>query len=244
VNWMKICLALATLALSHAAAVAAAKVHTATPPSKIRVAAPAKVDWLATARRTSEGAIVVGNPAARVKLVEYLSLTCPHCAVFSAGAMAPLQRDYIAKGLVSLEVRHAVRDGYDFVASTLLRCEAPARYLGSIEALYATQGDWMAKGANARNADGFEGKSEDEKLAIVARSAGFDSFFAKRGMTERAFGACLTDKKAKDQLAQMAANSWDRDKIPGTPLILVNGERRDDIREWAQLEPVLKAALK
>ena len=232
--------ALLTLALSLPLASPAAKPIHKAPPK----AGTAKANWLATAHRTPQGAIVIGNPAAKVKMVEYLSLTCPHCAALSTEAMQPLQRDYIAKGLVSLEVRHAVRDGYDFVSSLLLRCESPALYLDSMEALFATQEDWMAKGATAKTVDGFDTKSEDEKLVLVAKSAGFDSFFAKRGLDAKAFAACIADVKAKEQLALMAGVSWDRDKIPGTPLIMINGKRREDIKEWAQLEPAIKAALK
>jgi hypothetical protein len=212
-------------------------------PSK-KPAVAAKANWLATTRRTGEGAIVIGNPAARVKLVEYLSLTCPHCADFSAGAMQPLQRDYIAKGLVSLEVRHAVRDPLDFTASLLLRCEAPVAYLGSIEALFATQADWFEKAQGGLEGPEYEALAPERKIPAIARAAGFDGFFARRGMTPKAQAMCMGSKAGQDQLSQMANNSWDRDKIPGTPLILVNGVRREGILHWNQLEPLIQAALK
>jgi len=215
-----------------------------TPKKPAAKAAPARGNWLTTTHRTDEGAIVIGNPAAKVKLVEYLSLTCSHCADLSASALPPLSRDYIAKGLVSLEVRHAVRDGYDFAASLLLRCGPPTQYLGSIEALFATQSDWMGKGVNVKNVDGFDAMSPDQKMMAAARAAGFDSFFAARGMKPAAFSACMTDAKAKDQLTQMAGNSWQRDQIPGTPFILVNGKRQESVHDWAELEPLIQAALR
>ncbi|MET0375857.1 MAG: thioredoxin domain-containing protein [Rhizorhabdus sp.] len=206
-------------------------------------AVPASPNWLATANRTAEGAIVIGNPAAKVKLVEYLSLTCSHCADLAASALPPLKRGYVTKGLVSLEVRHAVRDGYDFAASLLLRCEPPAQYLSAMEALFATQGDWMAKGANVKNTPGFDAMSSDQKIAAAARAAGFDAFFAKRGMNAKAYAACLADTGAKEQLTQMAGNSWQRDQIPGTPLIVINGKRQEGVHNWSELEPLIKAAL-
>lgn len=186
---------------------------------------------------------MIGNPAARVKLVEYLSLTCPHCAAFSAEAMGPLQRDYIAKGTVSLEIRHAVRDPLDFVASLLLRCEAPNTYLGSIEALFATQDDWFYRAQEGTSTPEFEALAPDRKMGAIIKAAGFDGFFAKRGLSTKAQAACSASKAGQDQLARMASNSWDRDKIPGTPLILVNGVRKEEVKEWGQLEPLLKAAL-
>lgn len=211
--------------------------------SPARKAVAAKANWLATARRTSEGAIVIGNPSARVKLVEYLSLTCSHCADLSAEAMAPLQRDYIAKGLVSLEVRHAVRDPLDFTASLLLRCEAPRTYLGAIEALFAKQAEWFDRARKGLDGPAFEALAPERKIPAIAKAAGFDSFFAKRGLTPRAQAACMASKAGQDQLSQMASNSWDRDKIPGTPMILINGVRREGILQWAQLEPLIKAEL-
>ncbi|WP_374650558.1 thioredoxin domain-containing protein [Rhizorhabdus sp.] len=213
-------------------------------PAKPAAKPAAGANWLATVNRTAEGALVIGNPAAKVKLVEYLSLTCPHCAMLSKASLPALQRDYIAKGLVSLEVRHAVRDGYDFVASLLLRCEPPTRYLGSIEGLFATQEDWMAKGAAAKNDAAFEAKSQDEKMAAVAKSAGFDTYFQKRGLSPKAYAACMANEPAKKQLAEMAGNAWQRDGIPGTPLILINGQRKENVHGWSDLEPMIKAALK
>lgn len=205
---------------------------------------PAKVDWAATATRTSEGAIIIGNPAARVKIVEYLSMTCSHCAELSIAAMGPLKRGYIAGGTVSLEVRHAVRDDFDFVASLLLRCEPGARYLGSIEALFATQDDWMARAAGIEYVSGYASKPVGEKFQLIASAAGFDSFFAKRGMAPSNYAACLASEPGKRQLVAMAGNSWQRDKIPGTPAILVNGKRQDGVVNWAQLEALIKVALK
>lgn len=215
----------------------------AAPKKPAAKAASASTSWLATVNRTAEGAIRVGNPAAKVKLIEYLSLTCSHCAELSASAMGPLQRDYIAKGLVSLEIRHAVRDGYDFAASLLLRCGPPGQYLGSIEALFAAQPDWMAKGAAVKATPGFDAMSNDQKIAAAARAAGFDAFFARRGIPAKAYAACLADEKAKEQLTQMAGNSWQRDAIPGTPLVVINGMRQESLHSWAELEPLIKTAL-
>lgn len=234
---MKISIALAASLLllvpsTHAVAATKAK------------AAPVAHDWLKTVNRTRDGAIVVGNPAAKVKIIEYLSMTCPHCAHLSGEMLPPLQRDYIAKGSVSLEVRHAVRDGYDFAASLLLRCEPPTAYLSSLEALFAGQEDWMTKGAAAKQTPDFDNKSTDEKLALVSRAAGFDSFFAKRGVSAKAYAACMGNEAAKKQLTQMAANSWERDAIPGTPLLLVNGQKQEGIHGWADLKPKIDAALK
>src|SRR5436309_16013442 len=63
-------------------------------------------DWSLVAVRTPEGGVRIGNPAAPVKLVEYGSITCPHCAAFSAEAAAALRASYVGPGRVSWEYRH------------------------------------------------------------------------------------------------------------------------------------------
>lgn len=230
--------------LAAFAVLAAMPVAAATKPAASK--APSKAaqqNWLRVSSRTAEGAIVIGNPAAKVKLVEYLSLTCPHCAVMSGESMEPLKRDYIAKGLVSFEVRHAVRDGYDFVASLLSRCGPPADYLDALETLFATQSEWESKAMAASEGPDFEKKSPAEKMASVAHAADFDGFFARRGMTPKAYAACLADVAAQKQLGQMAAYAWDRDKIPGTPAFVLNGTSLGSLAHWADLEAKLKANL-
>lgn len=200
-------------------------------------------NWLKVSARTPDGAIVIGNPAAKVKIIEYLSLTCPHCALMAGESMEPLKRDYIAKGLVSFEVRHAVRDGYDFVGSLLARCQPATDYLGAMELLLSTQESWIGKGAAAKDDAAFAALSPDQKMVSVARSAGFDSLFAKRGMTPQRFTACMADKAAQQQLGAMGDKAWNTDKIPGTPAFVINGTAQGSLSSWVDLEKQIKAAL-
>ena len=102
----------------------------------------------------------------------------------------------------------------------------------------------MTKGAAASGDASFAAKSPEDKMIFVAKAAGFDSFFAKRGMTPQRYAACMADKPALDQLTAMAGNSWERDAIPGTPAIKINGQLQDGIVHWADLEAKLKLALR
>jgi protein-disulfide isomerase len=70
-----------------------------------RSAAPAARDWTRTVSATPEGGYRVGNPAAAVKLVEYGSLTCNHCATFAKEGMPPLLSRHVRTGRVSYEFR-------------------------------------------------------------------------------------------------------------------------------------------
>lgn len=234
---MRVLLAGAALALAVAIASPVIAAQPTAKPARV------KADWVNNVTRTPEGALVIGNPAARVKIVEYLSMTCPHCAELSGEMLGPLKRGYIASGAVSLEIRHAVRDDFDFVASLLLRCEPGGRYLASLESLLAIQRDWMDRGAGVEYVAGYDSKPLTEKFQLIAAAAGFDGFFAKRGMAPAAYAACLSSESGRKALVRMAGNSWQRDKIPGTPLILVNGKRQS-ILHWSQLEPLIKTILK
>src|SRR3546814_20886474 len=71
--------------------------------------APQAGDWTRTVTQTAAGSFVMGNPAAPVKLIEYLSYTCPHCAAFTAESADVLRGRMVKSGKVSLEMRNAER---------------------------------------------------------------------------------------------------------------------------------------
>lgn len=201
------------------------------------------VNWADVVVRRPDGAVVIGNPRAPVKLTEYLSLTCTHCAAFSAEGFGPLRQSYIARGLVSLEVRHAVRDGYDMIASMLVRCQPASDYLPAIEAVFDSQRQWMSRAGAGEPPTGFETKPMGERLQIMGRHVGLDAMLAARGMTAKRYQACLNAPAEPKVLSVMAADAWDGMKIQGTPSFAINGALQSNVRTWSELEPLLKAAL-
>jgi protein-disulfide isomerase len=200
-------------------------------------------DWTQTVTRTPAGAFVIGNPKAKVRLVEYLSMTCGHCAHFSEQAWGPLKADYIGKGLVSLEVRHAIRDGYDLTASLLARCAGPGGYLDATETVLAKQGEWTGQAASL-NEEELADQPINERMIAMAKGSGLDALFEGRGMPAPKLAACLSDPAEQKLLAAMAAEAWSKRKIGGTPAFLINGVIQPDVFAWDALEPRLKAALK
>ena len=84
--------------------------------------ARAKMDWSTHVTQTPAGAYVIGNPAARVKLVEYVSYTCPHCAVFTTESAPVLKGQMVRSGSTSIEIRHFIRDRLDLAAALIARC--------------------------------------------------------------------------------------------------------------------------
>lgn len=202
--------------------------------------AQAPQDWSKVANRLPSGAFVLGNPDARVKLVEYLSLTCPHCAKFEGEAIGPLTQKYIRTGQVSYEVRHALRDAYDFAGSLLARCNGPAAFFAVLPKVYAQQQDWVGKAqAWAQTAD-VENLPPDELFQKVAAGAGFDALF---GMDAARITACTANHDEQDLLTAMAGAAWRTPNFPGTPAFMINGALESDVLGWAQLDAKLGAIL-
>lgn len=202
-------------------------------------------DWAATVAVKPDGAFVIGNPDAKVHLVEYMSLTCPHCAKFTTEASAPLTDNYIRKGLVSLEVRHAVRDGLDFTASLLLRCNGARPFFSALPVLFAAQEAWIDAAVAFQNAD--QGASAklppDQAFAAMARGAGLDRIMAEHGLPIARDAACLADKAEQERLTAMAREAWETRSIPGTPAFFINGSLVAGTNDWATVEARLKDAL-
>lgn len=205
-------------------------------------AAPVK-DWSAVAVRQADGSFVQGNPKAKVRLVEYLSFTCPHCAVMEAAAIPPLTSRYIRTGLVSYEVRHALRDGYDLAAVMLARCDGPRGFFTVAPAVYAAQPQWMGKAADyAPTAPA--NLPPDKALAAAAKGAGLDALFAAHGLPAAKAQACLADAGERTRLGAQADAAWNRPGFPGTPDWLVDGVEQTGIDGWPKLEAAIVAALK
>lgn len=201
----------------------------------------ARADWLGTVTRTLAGAYVLGNPAAKVHVVEYLSYSCTHCAEFDAEGGPALRGTYIATGRVSLEVRHAIRDPFDTAAALLARCD-PRRFFAVSHAIFARQPLWLDRAAGYV-APVPPPASDAAALAGIARYAGFDALAAAQGVAPARQAACLASRPELDRLGAMRQEAWTTRAIGGTPAFFVNGVDAQTTM-WSQLEPKIVAALR
>lgn len=203
-------------------------------------AAPAR-DWTGVARKLPSGAYLIGNPAARVKLVEYASMTCPHCAHFQAES-APLLHDrWIRSGQVSLEFRHFVFNPLDLAAVILARCTGPARFAATTGFIYATQDQWLGRGlqfsqANAQRLNMYPPLGQ---LRALADGSGLTGAVVARGLSAAAVDACFADQAEVDRVTAMTAQV--PAGVDATPAFFVNGQLVAHVG-WAGLEPRLRAA--
>ena len=202
----------------------------------------AQRDWTRNVVQTPEGGFRMGNPEARVKVVEYLSLTCSHCATFAQNGAPALIRDYVRTGRASLEYRNFVLNGVDVTASLLARCGGTARFFPIAGELLATQPNWMGRvdGLTQAERNQLNALPSGERLAPLAEMIGLTAVAARHGVSAAQARRCLTDEAGLDRLGEMA-RSASALGINGTPTFLINGARVE-VNDWARLEPLIRAA--
>ncbi len=208
------------------------------------VAGKSAADWVHTMTATPQGGFRLGNPDAPVKLLEYGSLTCPHCGNFYRTGMAALQSKYIATGRVSYEYRSYVLNGPDMAAAVLARCDGPAAFFARADALYSQQDRWTEPFTVLTPDDTakYANLPPEAQLAGLAHAGGLDAFMAANGMTRTRVAQCLADKTLTDRLSTIRDNASSIG-ISGTPMFLINGRLIAGAITWEVLEPALAAAL-
>lgn len=207
-------------------------------PHKARKPA-SSVDWTKTVVDTPDGGFRMGNPKAKIAIVEYGSLTCPHCRHFAETAMQPLLSQYVRNGKATYEYRSMVLNGIDIAATLVARCGGASHFFPVAEELYATQPSWVAKVTDAES-DKLNALPPEQQMLAVAKTTGLLTIAAKHGIPSAKAEACVNDVAAADQLEQAAQAAVDSG-VQGTPTFLVNG-KQVAAGDWATLEPFLKEA--
>lgn len=202
-------------------------------------ARPAQRDWTQVISQTPEGGFRMGNPQAPLRIVEFLSLTCPHCADFSRHGVPQLMT-YVRNGRVSLEYRNFVLNGLDLAASFLSRCASPQNYFRLTDAILASQGEWMGRMQTLSETQQQEmrGQTPLETMRRVVAAAGLDAIAARHGLTAEQQRICLSNQAGLDRVIQMQ-QAGNRYGVTGTPTFAING-RLVSVNTWPQLEPLLR----
>ena len=127
------------------AAAAVLGVGLAAPSAALGAAVAAQPDWTRVVAATPEGGFRVGNPDAPVKLVEYGSLTCIHCAHFARDGVPELLGTYVKSGRLSYEFRNFVRDPADLAGALLSRCAGADDFFALTGRYFADRDQWIGK---------------------------------------------------------------------------------------------------
>ncbi|MDV3258340.1 MAG: DsbA family protein [Sphingomonas sp.] len=209
------------------------------------VPAPNNGDWSTIVTQTPEGGFLMGNPDAKVKLVEFGSMTCPHCAAFDEEGGKPLIENYVKKGLVSWEFRNYVRDPFDMTASLLARCAGEAGFFGLTRNLFADQKDWIGKAQQADQAtlQGLQNQPPAKQFSAIADLAGLKQYVSMRGVPRAKAEQCLANQAEVDQLVQMTSDAVAVVLLPDSGSRVINGSLVEQVAGWDLLEPKIKEAL-
>lgn len=168
--------------------------------------------------------MALGKPAAPITIVEYSSLTCPHCAAFAENVFPMLQSKYIDTGKVRFVSREFPLDIKAAAASMLARCVGngdAGRYFDAIGQLFKQQEPLVSRTVDTLNAIG-------------------DHF----GMNEAAVEACVKDQVLLDKLTADQKFAVDALKVDATPTFFINGERLKGAMSFEELDSKLSALLK
>lgn len=206
--------------------------------------APARVapvaDWAKAARLNPDGTVVIGNPAAPIRLTEYLSFSCPHCADFARASEPVLIGQMVRSGKVRIEYRPLIADPVALGATIVAQCAAPARYLDTAGAIFTRQDIWVPLASNffIREARRFAAEKPLERVRIAAQSAGLYDIAREAGLSDARIAACFADARG---VARLVANADAAVKVAkGTPTFTIDG-RDTGAHDWATLEPILRA---
>ena len=155
--------------------------------------------------------MVRGKADAPVTIVEYASMTCPHCAAFNNDVIPQLTKDYIDTGKVKLVFRDFPLDAAARMASAVARCFSGDQYFSFIDLLFANQMGWI------KDFDGNRMITREDIAEGLSQMAG------RSGMARERVVACASDEK---NLAAVDAN-WmegeNRYNVRATPTFIING---------------------
>jgi protein-disulfide isomerase len=208
--------------------------------------AAAPADWSTRFLATPQGGLLIGNPNAAVKLVEFGSLTCPHCRAFHETGFSVIRARWIATGQVSYEYRSFSLNGVDLMAGLLLQCQAAPQAWAFINRVYARQDELMMPFTQIPESERtrIQGLPPEQVGPAMAIAGKLPEFAAAAGIPRARYDTCLAAKPGMDRLMTIRADAVQTHKLQGTPSFLINGKMQTDVFDWAALEPLLTAAVK
>ena len=191
-----------------------------------------------TVTPVATGSYLIGNPKARVRLVEYVSYTCPHCAHYAEQSEAAVKA-MIRSGSLAVEVRNQVHDGFDLAAATLARCAGPAAFPALHAALFARQREWIERAVawQQANAERIRSYPQLAQLKALVDGSGLADIARASGVPQPRIDACFANERF---VAKTLAVS-NATKVSGTPAFEINGRLVENV-DWAKLQPMLRAA--
>ena len=147
---------------------------------------------------------VIGNSDAPITIIEYASLTCPHCASFHAETLPEIKKDWIETGKAKMIFRDYPLDKYAASGAMIARCAPKDKYFIFLNAFYAQQKNWS---------------SAPDPIKVLTQLAGLG------GMSKQDVNACLENEALQDGILQMRLEGQMEYSIDSTPSFVINGKK-------------------
>lgn len=151
---------------------------------------------------------VLGKADAPVTIIEYASMTCPHCAAFHKETMPRIKSEFIDKGLVRFVFRPFPLDQLAAAGSLLAQCAPGDAYFSMIDIVFRSQKEWI--GASDRLA----------ALKQIGRTA---------GLADADMDRCLNDKAVIDRIVAGMKEAQEKFQVDSTPTFIVNGQKHGNL---------------
>ncbi|MFD2056891.1 DsbA family protein [Mesorhizobium calcicola] len=202
----------------------AAPTKPATPTTPAAATAPEAQGTVDMAELLKPGALPdkqLGKDDAKVTIVEYASMTCPHCAHFAETTFPDLKTKYIDTGKARYILREFPFDPSAEAGFMLARC-AKDNYFPMVDVLFRQQANWVGV-PNTKDA-----------LLQISKLAGF---------TQESFEACLTDQKLLDDVRSVQKRGANEFKVDSTPTFFINGKTYKGAMSIAEMSAIIDPLL-
>lgn len=173
--------------------------------------------------KDTSGDYFLGKEFAPVVMVEYASLSCPHCADFHEKVVEPMIPNYVDTGKVKYVFRDFPLNKSALDATKLAHCAETDKYFSFIKVLFKSQKQWAYN---------------EQYLPILKDIAKLG------GLTPEKVDTCLADKKLEDKIFKVQQDAVDILEVKSTPTIYINGNKYDGPHKYEDVEAFINKQLK
>ena len=167
------------------------------------------------------GEHILGDPAAKVTIIEYASMTCPHCRSFHKEVLPVLKEKYLDTGKAKLYFREFPFDKPAAAAFMLAQCSGEEKYFSMIDVLFEQQSVWARQNVL-------------EELGKIAKLAGF---------TQESFESCLKNQELLDNVVAIQKKAAEEYGVEATPTFFINGSKYEGNMSADEMSKTIDALL-
>jgi len=164
----------------------------------------------------------LGSDSAPVTIVQYSSLTCPHCAAFHQATWPQIKSTYLDTGKARLVYRDFPIDSVSLAGASLVRCAGAARFFDALDILYRQQSAWSSSG--------------DPRTAMKQA-------LAPLGMTSGQMDSCLSSTDLQNGILQIKQDGQSRDGVTAVPTFIINGRKLVGALPFTSFDEVIRSYL-